>query len=218
MQSIASNPHSLTRIVSAGFLCLLFLITTPVLASVDTSNPKIVVQETVDGVIHVLKSRADDKVINQDDRNAMHQVIGSRFDFAEMSKRTLGKYWRRMSSSERKKFTNVFRELLERSYGNRLSDYSGQTVEYGEVEMHGELSKVASLIIDGDTEIPVDYSLLNVENTGWQIYDIRIEDVSMVATYQSSFRAKMKKDGFSGLLKTMQNKLKSLHKEDEVTK
>ncbi len=186
----------------------------PTLAWADI-GPRATVQKTVDSVIDILKARENPETLSAEDRHAISKAVEASFDFREMARRSLGKGWRKLSEEQRQQFTQVFRELLERSYGSRLAAFSGQTVSYGEVKRkkHGRVL-VETEIIDGKKHIPVHYKLYKSRN-GWHIYNIIIEGVSLVGTYRTNFRDTLKKEGFDGLLQNMHTKLTKLKEADK---
>jgi len=175
-----------------------------------TPGPKAVVQKTVDAVIDILKSREDATAMSDQDRQAISHAVEGNFDFREMARRSLSRGWKKINPAQRLEFTGVFRELLEYSYGSRLANFSGQSVEYGEVKKkkHSRVS-VKTEIIDTNRRIPVQYSLYK-SKTGWRVYNIVVEGVSLVGTYRSSFKTALKKKGFDGLMQNMRKKVERL--------
>jgi len=166
-------------------------------------------------VIDILKARENPTILTTGDRHAISKAVEATFNFREMARRSLGKGWRKINPAQRQEFTHVFRELIERSYGNRLAAFSGQTVEYGEVkEKKRHRVSVSTEIIDDKRHIPVQYSLRESKH-GWRVYNIIIEGVSLVSTYRTSFKSTMKKKGFDGLMRNMREKLAKLKGKDK---
>lgn len=92
-------------------------------------------KETVEaGVNKMLKTLGDPafKAKPEDERIA---IIGAEietvFDFKELSKRTLGREWRKMKPEQQKEFVQLFRELLQGVYADRLLAYSDQKILFG---------------------------------------------------------------------------------------
>jgi phospholipid transport system substrate-binding protein len=177
------------------------------------SDPKAVVQAAVDGVLQVLKARPDQGRLRSEDRQAIREAVEKYFDFVEMSKRSLGRSWKKIDSRQKEHFVDVFRELLERSYGNRLASYKGQIVEYGDVRVDGKRARVDTMIIDENRSIPVQYSL-KLKGGQWRVYDIRIEGLSLVSTFRTDFRTIYKKKGYEGLIRQLEAKIENMKKED----
>ncbi len=180
----------------------------------NESDPKAVIESTVNQIIHVLDSRADKTRLTSTDRVAIRKTVEGKFDYMAMAKRSLGKPWNNLKADESVHFTEVFRELLERSYGNRLSEYNGQSVVFADAEMKGKKARVESTVIDGTRETPVEYRLHQTD-TGWQVYDIRIEGTSMVRTFNQDFKSTFDDGGYGHLLKTLEDKVASLKEKDQ---
>jgi len=111
-------------------------------------------------------------------------------------------------------FTAVFRDLLERSYGNRLSEYKGQKVIFADAELKKHKARVKSTVIDGSRKTPVEYRLHQTD-VGWQVYDIRIEGTSMVRTFYQDFKSTLENGGYPKLLKTLEEKIAKLKAKDQ---
>ncbi len=177
-------------------------------------GPREVIENTVNQLIDVLEHREDSSVISSKDREAIRRVVEGRFDYRAMAKRSLGKPWKKLDDAEHQHFTEVFRELLERSYGNRLSEYKGQKVVFSDAELKNDKARVKSKVIDGSRETPVEYRLHQTEN-GWQVYDIRIEGTSMVRTFYQDFKSTLENGGYPKLLKTLEEKIAKLKAKDQ---
>jgi len=179
------------------------------------SDPKVVVETTVRAIIEVLEARADQNRLTEADRDAIRKVVAGHFDYREMSRRSLGRPWNKISGVQQSEFTELFRELMERSYGNRLAEYNGQKVEFADAEYKKDKARVQSKVIDVNKETPVEYRLHQTK-TGWQVYDIRIEGVSLVSTFRKDFDALLQKDGFEGLMKSLKKKVEDLKAQDKA--
>ena len=177
------------------------------------SGPKAAIESTVTEIIHMLDVRADKTRLTPADREVISKTVEGKFGYAAMAKRSLGKPWNDLKKDEQVHFTAVFREHLERSYGDQLSKYKGQTVTFADAEMKGDKARVMSKVIDGSRETPVEYSLYQTA-TGWQVYDIRIEGSSMVRTFYQDFQSTLDKGGYPELLKTLEEKI-AKHKEKD---
>jgi len=191
---------------------LLLWVAVPVWANdTERDDPKVVVEKAVNGILHALESRSDPKVLTEGDREAIRKQVEGRFDYHEMARRSVGKAWKKQSAEQQAVFTETFRQLLERSYGNRLSEYHGQAVEFDNAEFKKNKARVKTRVIDSNKVTPVFYRLHQSAGV-WQVYDIKIEGVSLVGTFRKDFKRPLKKEGFDGLLKTLQDKVAHLKK------
>lgn len=181
--------------------------------STEPNGPKVVVENAVNGILHALESRSNPKILTEKDREAIRKQVEGRFDYHEMARRSVGKAWKRQNTEQQAEFTETFRQLLERSYGNRLSGYHGQTVEFDSAEFRKNKARVKTRVIDSNKVTPVFYRLHQSAGT-WQVYDIKIEGVSLIGTFREDFKGPLKKDGFTGLLKALQDKVARLKQKD----
>jgi len=208
------------KMIMHSFVAALSLfIAVPAWAADTAQGPKEVIESTVNQIINVLDKRADKTRLNEDDRNNIRKAVEGRFDYEAMAKRSLGKPWNDLNAKEQAHFTEVFRELLERSYGNRLSEYKGQTVEFDPADLKTvrgkELANVESRVIDGTRSTPVGYRLYKTAS-GWQVYDINIEGASMVRTFYEDFKSTLDNGGYANLLSTLEEKIAKLKAKDDA--
>jgi phospholipid transport system substrate-binding protein len=172
------------------------------------STPKETVETGVNNVIATLsdpafKAKAKDEQIAQ-----IGDVIDTIFDFNELSKRTLGREWRKMKPAQQKEFTQLFRELLQGVYADRLLAYSDQKIIFEkELMLKKGRAEVQSYLQTSDgKKIPLFYRLTD-KSGSWKVYDLIIEGVSMVKNYRTQFREILAKDSPDKLLQILRDKV-----------
>lgn len=200
-----------TSFILSMILCMLLSI--PTWAAAHQDDPKLVVENTITAMLQVLEKRADKSKVSSQDRASIRQIIKGRFDYRSMAMRSLGRPWKKLDATERVHFTNVFRDLLEHSYSNRLSAYKGQKVIFEEAEIRKHKARVKTTVIDGDRKTPVNYRL-HQTNSGWQVYDIRIEGTSLVRTFNQDFKSTLDAGGYQKLVSTLEKKVAKLKAKD----
>lgn len=138
-------------------------------------------------------------------------VIDGMLDFEEIARRTLGTQWDRLTADQRREFSEVLQKLIERKPLDRSLqvDLDSSVVYRGESVVDDE-AKVSSLVTSYATGRPsrrtVDYKLC-FKNGHWRVYDIIVENVSLVEDYREQFARIIAQDGFDGLIKRMRKKL-----------
>lgn len=171
------------------------------------SGPMAQLQVTVDGVLDVLR---DTGIPLAEKRHQVTALISDRFNFQAMSQGVLGINWRRATPEQRQRFTDLFTELLDQTYRNRIEAYSGEEVRYVEQRVQDGKADVDTLIVtEQNKEIPISYRLLN-EKDQWLVYDVKIEGVSLVLNYRATYAGIIQKDGLDTLLKQMADKVEEL--------
>ncbi|WP_157753654.1 MlaC/ttg2D family ABC transporter substrate-binding protein [Ghiorsea bivora] len=181
----------------------------PALGLTNEDDPKTVVASTIQSIIDVLEARADKDSISDEDRENIRKVVAGKFDYREMSRRSVGKPWKKMTAEKQTEFTELFRQVLEYSYGNQLAGYHGQKVVFEKADFKKDKARVKGAVIDDNKTIPMEYRLHQTP-TGWQVYDIKIEGVSMITTFRKDFKSIIKKKDVDGLMLTLQQKIDKL--------
>ena len=127
------------------------------------------------------------------------------FDFREMSQRVLGPTWREINDQEKDNFTALMTKLLENVYIGKLEGYSGQAIDFDAETVKGDRAQVTTLIQNGDAKLPV-YYIMRKTDSGWMVYDINIEGVSLVRNYQEQFKSILRTEKYEGLVRVLQEK------------
>jgi phospholipid transport system substrate-binding protein len=168
--------------------------------------------ETVEkGVNNLLKTLGDPafKAQTKDQQIAtLGTEIEKVFDFTELSKRTLGRDWKKMSAAQQKEFVKLFKQLLQGVYADRLLEYSDQKVIFDkEITPKKGRAEVQSYLQTSDgKKIPLFYRLTD-KGGSWKVYDVVIEGVSMVKNYRTQFRDILAKDSPDKLLEILRDKV-----------
>lgn len=177
-----------------------------------TTTPLEQVKVTVNAILAVMQEKdAVNQGQREERRDRIMALINERFDFAEMSMRTLGRSWKTGTESEKDEFQKLFSELLKQNYIGRIEAYSDETVEYSKEIFDpnkNERALVYTKILKNSHEIPINYSLLQKDGD-WFVYDVFIEGVSLVRNYRTEFGRILNKEKFAGLLVRMDEKIKS---------
>ncbi len=136
------------------------------------------------------------------------EIVLPHFDFSAMTDLALGRYKTKISTEQRRLITNEFRIILVRTYGKALLDYNDQEIIYlpteGSLES-GDVTVRTEIEQTGGFPIPLNYSL-KLTRQGWKVYDISVDDISLVTNYRSSFSRQIRKNGVDGLIKTLRER------------
>ena len=165
------------------------------------------VRATVDRVLAILKDpklKADGAEKNR--RAELSNAILPRFDFEEMAKRSLGSEWRRHTPAEQKEFVNLFTDLLKESYVTTIESYRGDRVVYRKETQDGRFAEVGTAVItEQDQEFSIIYKM-HLASSDWKVYDVVLENISIVNNFRSQFRRVLGKSSFADLLQTMRER------------
>jgi len=161
---------------------------------------------TIDEVLRIL----NDKELKQpgkatERRELLEKVVGDRFDYQEMSRRSLGAPWAKLSDKEKEEFVSLFQTLLVNSYADKVEAYSGEGVEYINERTEKDYAEVRTKVLTGKTEIPLDYRLLN-KSSVWRVYDVVVDGVSLVNNYRGQFTKILRSGSYSDLIDQLRKK------------
>jgi len=161
----------------------------------------------INAVIDMIKDKqkASTPETKKVQRKKIFNIALELFNFNEMSKRTLGKEWKKLSKDKQQRFSHLFARFLANIYYQRLEEYTNETVKFLNQRQHKNKSIVKTIIVTQKNEIPMDYKLLKSDR--WRVYDISIEGVSLVRNYRSQFHKILIKQGIGDLMNMMQKKL-----------
>ena len=132
------------------------------------------------------------------------EILVPHFDFARITESAVGRHWSKATPAQQEALTAEFRQLLVRTYATALLRYSGQEIRFLPARPSGPDSvTVASEIVQGSTTpLSVDYKLYT-QGGAWKVYDVIIDNVSLVTNYRSSFASEIRKGGIDGLVQRL---------------
>jgi len=169
-------------------------------------------KETVEKGVNKLIATLGDPAFKAKTKDAQIAQIGEEieaiFDFKELSRRTLGRDWKKMKPEQQKEFVQLFKELLQGVYADRLLAYSDQKIIFDkETTLKKGRAEVQSFLQTSDgKKIPLFYRLTD-KSGSWKVYDVIIEGVSMVKNYRTQFRKILAKDSPEKLLQILRDKV-----------
>ena len=142
----------------------------------------------------------------------VHAVLKSEYDLNVIIRRAIGRNWDSMNGREQEQVLDLVSQLVVRTYVKSMQGTSRPQVELGKPVM----------ITDKRMEIPstitVDANVYNVlyrlgkMQSGWQIYDIVAEDISIVSNYRQQLDDHFRK----GTGKELVVKLKDLLNQPDI--
>ncbi len=174
---------------------------------VDAGEPTIQLKSGIGAVINILRDaslKGDTK--KSERRSKLRNAIGKQFDFEEMARRSLARYWKKRNKEERKEFVALFSGILGKSYIGKIEGYTNEEIRYVREKVDDEFARVKTLIVTKrKQEIPITYRMHKV-GTKWMVYDVIIEGVSLVNTYRQQFRSFLRKKPYDVLVKKLREK------------
>jgi len=188
----------------ALFVLILLAIPSFVMAGEATDR----VKKVSDKIFSVISDKAlqTPEMKEKKEQMIMDSVDGA-FNWEEFSSRSLARNWSQRTDGEKKEFISLFKQLIKRTYMEKSGQYSGGKVEFLEEKIDGEYGVVKSqLVSSSGTKTSVDYRLMKKDGAWW-VYDVYIENVSLISNYRSQFNVILNKSSFDELLKRLKEKI-----------
>lgn len=176
------------------------------LASADVTPPDVLTRNTTNEVVRIVKQ---DKDIKGGNSKKVYDLVESRilpnFDFRQMTQLAVGKNWRQASAEEQQQLTKEFRALLVRTYSAAITSVADYKIEFKPLKMQPNDTDVlvgTEVSKPGMAPITIDYRL-EKQDGGWKVYDVMVDNVSLVTVYRNSFNTEVRKNGIAGLIQSL---------------
>ncbi|HSO72044.1 MAG TPA: ABC transporter substrate-binding protein [Thermodesulfobacteriota bacterium] len=171
--------------------------------------PMEAVQTNVNKVLEVLRDpKLKEASAKEVQREKLRVIYERMFDDVELSKRTLAKNWNSLNAAQRQEFVLLFRQVLEKAYIDKILAYTDEKIVFEQETMvSGTQGEVRTKIVTSSKEVPISYRVLLKDGT-WRVYDIVIENVSMVLNYLTQFNDILAKNTPEQLLEILRKKVK----------
>lgn len=184
-----------------------FVLTAALIASADAiavDSPKAQLQDTMERVLAVtatFQSQSD----FEKNKPRLKQIILPRFDFAEMARRSLGDNWSSLEGRENE-FVAAFIQFAEASYTSALGTYRGEKMVYGREQIDQNYAEVDTQVVGSSGEsTPINYKLHFVRGQ-WKVYDVVIDQISLVSSFHSQFGRVLKTASMDELMRRLREK------------
>jgi len=160
----------------------------------------------------VIAALRQDPALQGGDARKIAELVDAKvlphFNFRRTTQIAMGQSWRRATPEQQEQLVSQFKLLLVRTYSGALASYRDQVIEFrplrakpGETEV-----TVRSVVKQGGTApIAIDYDLEKSES-GWKIFDVRVDGISLAANYRSAFADEIRNNGIEGLIKVLAGK------------
>jgi phospholipid transport system substrate-binding protein len=135
----------------------------------------------------------------------IREIILPSFDFAEMARRSMGDRWKNLDGRQNE-FVGAFAAFVENSYMNTLASYRGEKILFLRERVNQDLAQVDTQVVAGKGEpLSVNYRLHLVQDD-WKVYDVVVDNISLVSNFHSQFNRILATASFDELLKKMREK------------
>jgi phospholipid transport system substrate-binding protein len=187
-----------SRLFIASWLFVFCLV--PARGSAITPTEEI--QETIQQVLSVVRNTANS---HEQRKKMLRETLMPRFDWFEMARQTLGKHWS-VAAGRENEFIGAFAAFLGNSYAGNISSYKDEKILFVQESIDSNRAQVKTKIVpDKGEPTSINYRLHRVEEH-WKIYDVVVDDISIVVNYRSQFNRILNRGTFDDLLQQLRAK------------
>lgn len=201
-----------------------FLLGSTLVNAKELSVPQQVIEDTSNEIKQVLVNDRD--LLSSEPAfvyRMVDEVLVPRFDLQRISRLVIGRAWKKTTPEQQVAFQQEFKNMLVRTYAtafNELDDWQVTFLATRPGRNENDVL-VRTQITRNGPPVAVDYRMNFLEGS-WKVYDIKIEGMSLVTNYRSSFNRLIRTSGMNGLIthlsKTNQQKSMPQNKDEEYQK
>ncbi|MCB1751933.1 MAG: ABC transporter substrate-binding protein [Gammaproteobacteria bacterium] len=194
-------------------LMLIVIIVNPRVPLAEEAGPEQVIEQ-ISTRLQAIFSKEQDRL--QNDPAYIYQlaneVLVPHIDFSKVSSLVLGKHWNRATPEQQEAFRIQFQQLLVRTYSTAFTELKAWEIRFlpSRVNANGVDTAVRTQLLLPQVEpIEVLYQM-HLKGGNWMAYDVKIDGISLVTNYRTSFNREVRSVGMDGLIKkiTMLNEKK----------
>lgn len=168
-------------------------------------GPRATVEKAVGRVVGVLQQTEAAGRARSDRAGEIKRIARELFDFDEIARRALSRYWAVRTGEEQTEFVGLFTGLLEHSYVTRIEAYADERIVYTGEAIDGTHATVRSRVSLRRSEVGIDYRM-HLRDGRWRVYDVLIDGVSFVSTFRSQFDRVIQAESYSALLERLRKR------------
>jgi phospholipid transport system substrate-binding protein len=179
------------------------------LVSVSAAGPEDSLNAFHETLISAMK---DGRTLGKSGRFArIEPAVHRLFDVPFMSRLAVGASWTTLSPAQQRLAIAAFSAYITATYADRFDSYLGQRLEVVGRQVSGSGFLVKTRIVKSAGE-PVSVDYVMRQNAGaWRVCDVYLDGtISQLATQRSGFAAILRRQGFDGLIATLQSKVRLL--------
>ena len=178
------------------------LMAQPGVSTVETA-PDVLVRAVAEEVSAIIREDPDTQIGTPGVAAEMiERSVLPLFNFSRMTQLASARSWRYASAAQKAALTREFRVQIVRSYASVLSNHRDQVMEFKRLGAtpDSKYVTVKSLLGQpGMVPMTVDYEM-ELTESGWMVYDIKVVNISLVTIHRATFAAMVRERGIEGLI------------------
>lgn len=168
-------------------------------------------QGMIDAALDVIYSDTYASLSANEKQAKVRETLESGYDLDVMIRYAIGRNWRRMSEQEQLEVLELVKQLVLKAYVKALDGKDRPSVTLAELTETGKARMEIESIVVLDAKTYFVVYRLRQMSSGWQIYDIVAENVSLSSNYREQIDDHFRKGSGADLI----TRLKDLLTKDE---
>jgi phospholipid transport system substrate-binding protein len=186
-----------------GMWIFAFLPLLPSLVSAGDATKQL--STTIDGFVPIISNTPRAELQTNGMPESARKLVLARFDFSEMTKRSLGQHWKSLNPAEQKQFVDAFTQWQLISFGRIVRSSGGHEVQFNRELQDGNDASVETKVIRRySDDLPIDYWLHNV-NGQWKVFNMVIDHVDITKNVNAQFERVVAKSSLQELLQRVKD-------------
>lgn len=178
-------------------------------ASAATVPPDEVVRTTTERLQKEIAARTQEFKVDPNKLYAfVDELIVPKFDTKYIAQLILARHWKAASADQRTRFQAAFKDMLVHSYANALVEYhTSVRAEWQPLRMARDATDVtvqSRLMRDGKPPLPIGFAM-RLKDGEWKVYDIVIENLSLVTSFRSQINSEIKRTSLDALIQRLES-------------
>lgn len=166
-------------------------------------DPSINLQESVSKVLNVLYEDASMVKDAADKESIILEKLAEHYDMNIIIRRCIGRNWQKIDESNQPVVLSLIKRLVVRAYCDGMKGQNKPEIKFQDtVFVSDKRAEIETSILLGNKKIKLTYKLGKMRS-GWQIFDLVIENISLVVTYRNQFDAFFLKNDSDALVKQL---------------
>lgn len=184
--------------------------------ALHAADPREQLIETVDAALEAVYGECCKDLPREEQRAKVLKIIESNYDFNVIIRRAIGRNWNRMDADEQETVVGLIKKLVVKAYVDGLEGNGRPKVDFGEtVEVTDNRIEIPSTVETDEQRVKVLYRMGRLKS-GWQIFDIVAEDISVVSNYRQQFDDHFRKGTVDELIRKLEELLKKEDIDEDI--
>ena len=186
-----------------GMWIFAFLLLLPSFLSAGDATKQL--STTIGGFVPIISNTPREEVQANGMPESARKLVLARFDFSEMTKRSLGQHWKSLNREEQKQFVDAFTQWQLISFGRIVRSSGGHEVQFTRELQDGKDASVETRVVRRYSEdLSIDYWLHNV-NGQWKVFNMVIDHVDIAKNVNAQFERVIARSSLQELLQKVKD-------------